>query len=256
MDVQTISFNGEESRVLHIHNNQVLLDDQVVTTIAAAIADESGLPGPCGAFVAPGVWKEFDCYNLAAIGKTTSDDPFTPSWRLLGGYWQWGRKGPDPSVWYDINTTNFAHGPTGPGSNEANSGEISGWDQIDAPDESWSDLYKTANDPCPDGFRVPTKTQWDGVLANNTQSTVGTWESDNTNYSSGRFFGSDLMLPAGGGNISSSGALTRRGDLGCYWGSSEIVGNSAWGLRFLSDSAYTHDYKYRRSGHSVRCVAE
>ena len=49
----------------------------------------------CGAYVAPGVWKEFDCSNLAAIGKTTYDEPFYPSWRLIGGYCQWGRKGPD-----------------------------------------------------------------------------------------------------------------------------------------------------------------
>jgi len=40
-------------------------------------------------------------FNLAAIGKTTGDDPFTPSWRLIGGYWQWGRKGPDESEWYE-----------------------------------------------------------------------------------------------------------------------------------------------------------
>lgn len=31
-DIQTISFNGEESRVLQIHNNQVVLDDQVIGT--------------------------------------------------------------------------------------------------------------------------------------------------------------------------------------------------------------------------------
>lgn len=51
----------------------------------------------CGAYVAPGVWKEFDCYNLAAIGKATGVDPFTPSWGLIGGYRLWGRKGPDSS---------------------------------------------------------------------------------------------------------------------------------------------------------------
>ena len=60
----------------------------------------------CGAYVAPGVWKEFDCYNLAAIGKTTGDDPFTPSWRLIGGYWQWGRKGPDESQWDGVINNN------------------------------------------------------------------------------------------------------------------------------------------------------
>jgi uncharacterized protein (TIGR02145 family) len=212
--------------------------------------------GACGAYVAPGVWKEFDCYNLAAIGKTTGDDPFTPSWRLIGGYWQWGRKGPDPSQWDDTNTPNFAHGPTGPNVSEANSGEISTWDQTYAPDGAWSDSIKTANDPCPAGFRLPSISQWDGVRINNTQRIVGTtWSNSATNYSSARLFGNELMLPAAGGRYGTSGALNYRGYYGRYWSSSEYSSYSAWALTFSSESPGTGNY-YRRTGFSVRCVAE
>jgi uncharacterized protein (TIGR02145 family) len=216
------------------------------------------IPDTCGAFVAPDVWKEFDCYNLAAIGKTTGDDPFTPSWRLIGGYWHWGRKGPDSSQWYDNNTENFAHGPTGSGDTEANEGEISNWDDVYAPDGSWSDSEKTVNDPCPAGYRVPTIAQWEGVLDldNNTQSTVGTWSNSATNYSSARFFGDDLMLPAAGYRDYLSGALITRGTNGFYWSSSELTSSvSARYLNFTSDNAGTSSY-FRVDGFSVRCIAE
>jgi len=41
-DIQTISFNEEESRVLQIHNNQVMLDDQVIATTSASIEGGKG----------------------------------------------------------------------------------------------------------------------------------------------------------------------------------------------------------------------
>jgi uncharacterized protein (TIGR02145 family) len=238
----------------------MVVTDDPATMVAAKVVingftDEPLLSGACGAYVAPSVWKEFDCYNLAAIGKTTNDDPFTPSWRLIGGYWQWGRKGADPSQWYDTNTTNFAHGPTGPGVDEANEGEISNWDDDYAPDGAWSDEYKTANDPCPDGFRVPTDSQWKGVDDNNTQSTVGTWDHDDTNYASARFFGSELMLPAAGFRYGSIMALGNRGYAGAYWSSSEDINYGAWSLYFPGGDVYTDHYS-RLNGFSVRCIAE
>ena len=238
--------------------------DDPASIIAAMVivngfTEDPVLPGSCGAYVAPGVWKEFDCYNLAAIGKTTGDDPFTPSWRLIGGYWQWGRKGPDPSMWYDTNTPNFAHGPSGPGDSEANVGEISGWDETFAPDGAWSDNVKTANDPCPSGFRMPTQNQWDGVRNNNPQSNVGTWNSDDTNYSSALLFGSDLILPAAGNRSYDYGGLNDRGDKGNYWSSSEFVddyGPRKLYLYFRGETPAGFGYSLSTFGNSVRCIAE
>jgi hypothetical protein len=255
-----IIFNLEDPQIRFVRKG---FEDTVKKTFSSTEGDSTTFAssGKCGAYVAPGVWKEFDCYNLAAIGKDTSADPFTPSWELIGGYWQWGRKGPDQEDWYNTNTEHFAHGPTGPGESEANDGSISSWDDDYAPDGSWSDSHKTANDPCPTGYRVFTKSQWDGVRNNNIQSTVGSWSESATNYSSARFFGDKLMLPAAGGRDSTNGALYIRGKIGAYWSSSERSGDSAW-----AHSAWAQAFSSKgdllsgphpcQIGFSVRCVAE
>jgi hypothetical protein len=157
----------------------------------------SGLSGSeCWAKVSATDTLFFMCHNLASANTTA--DPLTPSWEVIGGYWQWGWKGPSSSQWLNTNTENFAHGPTGPGSSQANEGDISGWSQTNASNGSWLDGVKTANDLCPAGFRLPTKTQWDSVNTYNSQIIVGTWHSSAMNYSSGHFFGPSLMLPSAG----------------------------------------------------------
>jgi uncharacterized protein (TIGR02145 family) len=196
----------------------------------------------CSAKVSATETKIFMCYNLGAAN--TSADPFTPSWEINGGYWQWAR------------SAEAAAGPTGPGPGDTNEGAITGWNTTNAPDGSWADGSKTANDPCPPGFRVPTKAQWDGVVANNTQTNVGTFSDNATNYGAGKKIGDNLMLPAAGFRYSASGTLYLRGN-GCYyWSSTErVTTNFAWFLRFNIDGAGAFT-DYRTAGLSVRCIAE
>jgi uncharacterized protein (TIGR02145 family) len=171
-------------------------------------------------------------------------DPFTPSWEINVGYWQWGRK------------FEAAAGPTGSGSSQANSGSIAGWSMSEASNNAWLDNSKTVNDPCPAGYRVPTKDQWQGVLANNTFVNVGTsWSAWPTNYSSGKRVGNTLFLPAAGYRSSNSGELDTRGAFGYYWSSTQSGVSDAWSLDFDSGATYLIG-KNRTYGQSVRCIEE
>jgi uncharacterized protein (TIGR02145 family) len=198
----------------------------------------------CGAYVAPGTWKDFMCHNLGA--ENTAAHPFTPSWELIGGYWQWGR------------AEMGAPGPWGPDIFRTNQEPVSGWNVTSASNGAWSDATKTASDPCPAGFRLPTKAQWEGVLANNTQSIIGgwySWYSSAVNYSSGRFLGPYLMLPPAGLRSSNYGELFYRGDEGNYWSSTEDGSFHAWNLYF-DLFGVSVKLNIRRTGFSLRCIAE
>jgi uncharacterized protein (TIGR02145 family) len=184
-------------------------------------------------------YKNFLCYNLGAAN--TSADPFTPSWEINGGYWQWGR------------SAQAAEGPT---ATDPKSGAVSGWNTTDAANGSWADgTTKTANDPCPPGYRVPTKDQWAGVLANNTITSVGSFTSSATNYGAGQKFGDQLMLPAAGRRLSGNGTLFNRGSNGYYWSTLEYDNQNGWNLYFTSSSASMNS-SGRIGGLSVRCVAQ
>ena len=196
-------------------------------------------PPVCRAKVNATDYKNFMCYNLGAAASTCTD-PFTPSREINGGYWYWGRS---------------AEAAAGPTATDPNSGAVSGWNTTGAANGSWADGSKTGNDPCPTGYRVPTKAQWDGVIANNTKTNVGTFSNSFTNYGAGVKFGDELMLPAAGDRSALNGALGNRGVRGNYWSSKESGSSNAWYLYFGSSNVNT-DYDTRYYGKSVRCVAE
>jgi uncharacterized protein (TIGR02145 family) len=153
----------------------------------------------------------------------------------------------------------FAAAPT---AGNANEGAVSGWITTSAADNSWLTAggAKTADDPCPAGYRVPTSTEWTGVNSNNTTSRSGTWTNSVTYYNSALHYGPNastklLTLPAAGYRSNTNGSLNNRGFNGIYWSSTEN-GTNAFYMDFNSSFVTPAIGSFRTGAFSLRCIAE
>lgn len=192
----------------------------------------------CGAYIAAGEWKVFMCYNL---GADESLNPYNIAKGLNGSYYQWGRITETATV-------------------DTDAAAIAGWNTIAAADGAWLDESKTTNDPCPAGWRIPTKTDFDGLVNGtlNPQTRVGSsnsnWVASVTNFSTGRKFGKALYLPAAGLRSNTNGQLADRGGYGHYW-TTTPTGTTAYRLNLNFVGAGTGGAN-RNFGYSVRCIQE
>ncbi|MDR2971374.1 MAG: fibrobacter succinogenes major paralogous domain-containing protein [Bacteroidales bacterium] len=114
------------------------------------------------------------------------------------------------------------------------------------------DSWITANDPCPTGWRVPTRAELDKLV-----SAGSVWKSTGV---PGIIFGSGdntVFFPAAGYRVG-DGMLVLGGDNGIYWSGTPNPDYSmfAYYLGFYSGNAYTDGYLSRRDGFLVRCVSE
>ena len=213
----------------------------------------------CGAWMdaAQTQWKEFMCQN---VGATPGINPFSPEAGNHGAKIQFGR---------NITGTNGVYYYT-QASDQANSGTIAGWNITVASNGAWNSgteakPVKTANDPCSSGYRVPTNTEWQAVIANNNVERVSTtgWASSPTNYDTALYFRNannirTLMLPAGGDRDSGDGHLNVRGNAGVYWSvtpNTTAGSPNAFSLEFNGTNITTGENS-RTFGFSVRCIAE
>jgi uncharacterized protein (TIGR02145 family) len=126
------------------------------------------------------------------------------------------------------------------------------------------------NDPCPDGWRVPTTAEWRGLFNGLSSGIPNTgWSSlksgltvtyENTANTSGMLFKKEitevLFLPTAGSRTENGGYLDNISNFtGQYW-SSTVNGIHSYGLHFTNNDAAPADYIFRARGQSVRCVLE
>lgn len=188
-------------------------------------------------------------HNLAAIYTLDPDQiPSVPE--LTGGYYQWGKSAKVASYL-------------------SPSGALSGWNtSTNIGSAAWNSgtetsPRKTANDPCPTGFRVPSPNEFTELLSSVLASRI---EGDAQQpYSAAMVFTSrrnknvKLTLPYSGSRSDSNGALNGVNDYADYWTSAIHYQISTSGqVLFIDKSNFTlvGIGVSKASGQSIRCIAQ
>ncbi|OBS11109.1 hypothetical protein ATE49_16630 [Elizabethkingia miricola] len=185
------------------------------------------------------------------LGATTSNDPDVPSQAIAGNYYQWG-------IITAVATASTGAG-TIPGWNTTNPSPANAWNSgtVAAP-------VKTSADPCPAGYRIPTDTEFNQLIAATTQTNIGTWTATNdvNNFSAAKVFTSNTNSSVkmtfmstgyrrgGGGGDASDGSLNRRGVAGQYWTSVSTINY------FMPNNTVSRSINTNVEGHQIRCIAQ
>ena len=130
-------------------------------------------------------------------------------------------------------------------------------------DRLWSptsevDPIKTDYDPCPMGWRVPTKTELENLSQNysswmtNDDGIYGRWFSGSCTYSAEA---PQVFFVAAGGRTGYDGEADSRCQSGNYW-SSTTYEYSAYDLNLNRSAVCLYHHYGRATGYSVRCVKD
>jgi len=179
----------------------------------------------CGAYVSKDEWKEFMCHNL---GGRSSDHPMNGEEYHYDRKYLWGHR------------------------NDINSNE-----REDITIKSWQDDFKTDNDPCPVGYRIPKPEIFNAITQYNNVEVIKSWTGDYPLMK----FGEDLILPFAGSSYARSESGVN--EVGNYWTSHANGKNGdtsfSYNYFFISkDGRYSmkEGQTYNSIGRSIRCVEE
>ena len=234
----------------------------------------------CSVKTTDGGWLTFMCYNLGVT--STNVQTMTPAQQAAhttpednyGDLYQWGRVADG----HQIRTSETVSGPAtafdanSQASASTHKGKfiMTGGDwRSPQNDNLWKFSTYPANNPCPEGWRVPSITELRSIANGNTvafssgSTTSGNYWQWNIGGTPGWLIypnttgtgAPTLFLPAAGYRSVANGSLSRVGMDGYYY-STSFFDSNAYYLNFISSTVYPERYNIRGYGYSVRCVAE
>ena len=177
------------------------------------------------------IWMDRNLGATQVATSSTDADSY-------GDLYQWGRN----THGHQLRTSSVTVGPVSSGSEGSDfiRNGTTPYNWLSTQDDTRWGATKTANDPCPSGYRVPTEAEL---------------ESERTLFSSNDANGayaSVLKLPAAGNRNASTAAFNNVDINGYYW-SSTVNGSNARNLAFYISTANMYD-NARSFGFSVRCI--
>ncbi|MDV3926593.1 hypothetical protein CMT52_16025 [Elizabethkingia anophelis] len=226
--------------------------------------------GLTGLIITPGVK-----YNLKLRLNPTDiylDHNGQKAIRINGKIWMRynlgdSRSNPDAGPFDQFNYYQFGRS-TIVATGSTSSGAIAGWNTTEAADNAWNSgtetvPIKTSNDPCPTGYRVPTKTEFQTLINETTQGNVGNFVGNESNYSAAKVLRSkrnanvQLTFPIVGFRSFNDGSLQGRGTFGTYFTSSPgtAIRTNAHRISFSENNIDDTGDRSRIWGFLIRCVA-
>ena len=256
---EQIVVTDKENKVFR--SSLLMMPEVTMERVASSVdyVDEYGINHGQGIRIGETIWAPVNC------GFHATDYQW-------GKLYQWGRKYGQGYDGDAITPTLVESSVTLDVGNNESKSNIFYTGTIDS-DSDWLDLHdntlwnagteeypiKTKYDPCPEGWRVPTKNELNNLYINHSDWTTnhmgqsGYWFSGASTYAEG---GAQVFLPAAGYRRSRSGLAKNRGVYGDYWSSMSYNSNTSYFLGFgCSDERYL-DNCNRAYGYSIRCVRE
>ena len=230
-----------------------------------------------------GGWLTFMCYNLGAADAVKSLTPaqqanYTPITDEYGDYYQWGRVADG----HQLSTSDAILGPvtTFDSKGQAIGDTIGKFIMSSTGDwrspqnnNLWSNDGKGVADPCPAGWRVPTRSEWlrigngdeNAIYSGNTSISGNRWDwATNRGYTNGGFLVTPpnsstpaLFLPACGLRYYINFQILSPSSSGAnYWSSSVLGTNLAYDMGFTNPDLHLGQNTNRGNGCNVRCIVE